>query len=187
VGVGGFLSRHAVVAVFAGAMFEGDLSMVMAGVVAHLGYASLPVAIQAACLGAFAGDLGWYTLGRAGAGHLRETVLYRRAAPLIERLATRLGEVEIVLARFVYGTRIASMIFWGVRGLPLVRFAAFDLLGCTLAALALGLLGYGLSESALVIFGRVRRVERWLAAAALLGATILVTVRAVGRRAARAR
>jgi len=185
--VGGFLVRHALVAVFAGAMFEGDLSMVMAGVVAHLGYVSLPLAIQAACLGAFAGDLGWYALGRAGASTARESVLYRHAAPLIERLATRLGEAEIVLARFVYGTRIASMIFWGVRGLPLVRFAAFDFLGCALAAALLAFLGYGLSESALAVFGRVQRVERWLAAAAVLGGTILVTVRAFGRRAARAR
>ena len=182
-----FLVHYGLVAVFAGAMFEGDLTMVMAGVVAHLGYLRLPFAIEAACLGAFAGDLVWYGLGRRGAAAVRESALYRHAAPIIVRLAARLGEVEIVLSRFVYGTRIASMFFWGVHGLPLARFAAFDLFGCALAPILLGILGYGLSESALAMFGRVQRAERWLAVVAIVGGTILLSVRALGRRAARAR
>jgi membrane protein DedA with SNARE-associated domain len=182
-----FLVRHGLLAVFAGAMFEGDLTMVMAGVVAHLGYLPLSSAVEAACLGAFAGDLVWYGLGRRGAAAVRESAVYRHAAPLIGRLAARVGEAEIVMARFVYGTRIASMVFWGVHGLPLARFAAFDLFGCALAAVLLGILGYGLSESALAMFGRVQRAERWLALAAIAGASLLLSIRALGRRAARAR
>ena len=97
----------------------------------------------------------------------------------------RLGTAQIVMSRFVWGTRIASMFFWGVHGLGLARFAAIDAVGCALAATALGLLGYGLSESALTLFGRIRRAERWLVALAVLGAAILLGLRALARRAAR--
>src|SRR5439155_324566 len=82
------------------------------------------------------GDEAWYVLGPLNSAAVRRSRLYLRAAPLIERLVARLGEREIVLSRFVYGTRIASMFFWGVHGLPYGRFAAFDLVGCLLSAIA---------------------------------------------------
>jgi membrane protein DedA with SNARE-associated domain len=182
-----FLVRHGLVAVVIGATLEGDLTMITAGVVAHLGYLRLLPALQAACLGGFIGDLVWYGAGRWRAAHVRETRLFRRAVPLIDPLVRRLGAGEIVMSRFVWGTRIASMFYWGVHGLGLARFAAIDLFGCALSATVLGLLGYGLSESARTMFGRIRRAERWLVIVALLGVAIVLGLRAAGRRAARAR
>jgi membrane protein DedA with SNARE-associated domain len=182
-----FLARYGAVAVVFGAMAEGDLSIIMAGVVAHLGYMSLWSALEAAWLGAFVGDSAWYALGRLQASAITRSGIYRRAAPLIEALVARLGEGEIVLARFVYGTRIASMFFWGVRRLPFARFAALDLIGCLLSVVVLGLLGFGLSQSAVTIFGRVQRAERWIVMAVIVSAAVVLAIRALGRRAARAR
>ena len=39
------IEQHGAVAIFLGAALEGDLSLVVAGVVAHLGFFSLPLAI----------------------------------------------------------------------------------------------------------------------------------------------
>jgi membrane protein DedA with SNARE-associated domain len=178
-----FLVRYGAVAVFLGAMCEGDLSIVMSGVVAHLGYLSLPAALQAGILGAFLGDTVWYLVGRMQARAVKESRVYRHAAPLIERLVARVGEGQIVLARFVYGTRIASMFFWGVHGLPYPRFAVVDAVGCALSVTALALLGWGLSETAITVFGRVQRVERWLAMAAVVSVGVVLVLRALGRRA----
>ena len=180
-----FLVRHGYLAVVVGAMIEGDLTMITAGVVAHMGYLRLVPALQAAWLGSFLGDLVWYGAGRWRARHVRETTLFRRAAPLIARLVARLGPAQILLARFVWGTRIATMFFWGVHELGLARFAAIDALGCALGVTAFGLLGYALSESALTLFGRIRRVERWLVTFLVLGAAILLGLRALARRATR--
>ena len=182
-----FLVRYGAVAVVLGAMLEGDLSIIMAGVVAHLGYLSLVTALEAAWLGAFLGDTLWYALGRARATAVARSRVYRRAAPLIDRLVARVGDREIILARFLYGTRIASMFYWGVRRLPFVRFAALDLVGCLLSVAVLGLLGFGLSESAVTLFGRVQRAERWILTAVVVCAAVVLAVRAVGRRVARAR
>ena len=79
------------------------------------------------------------------------------------------------------------MFYWGVRRLPFARFAFLDLIGCFLSVLVLGLLGFGLSESAVTVFGRVQRAERWIAMAVLVGAGVILGVRALGRRVARAR
>ena len=182
-GVEDFLVRYGLVAVFFGAALEGDLSIIMAGVFAHLGYFGIVRAIEVACLGAIAGDCGWYWVGRSQSGALRRTRLYRRGAPAIERLVARVGEWEIVLARFVYGTRIASMFFWGVRHLAFVRFLALDALGCVLSVTLLVGVGYALTGSAAVIIGRVRRAERWLAILLAASVGVVLLIRAVSRRA----
>lgn len=182
-----FLTRHGLFAVLAAAAFEGDMSVVLAGVLAHLGFFSLPRAVEAAWLGGFVGDTAWYVLGRLNSTTVRRSRLYERAAPLIERLVVRLGEREIVLSRFVYGTRIASMFFWGVHQLPYARFAAFDLVGCLLSAIVLAGLGFGLSTSAVALVGRVKRAEVWLVGLLLASLALLVGLRHLMRRLARER
>ncbi len=82
-----FLVHYGLVAVFAGAILEGDLTMIMAGVVAHAGYLRLPRAVETACLGAFTGDVVRYVLGRTGAVTVRDGTLYRRGAPIIWKRA----------------------------------------------------------------------------------------------------
>jgi len=181
------LVRYGLLAVVLGAAVEGDISIVMAGVVAHLGFFPPRHAVTCAALGAFLGDCAWYWLGRSHAATVRATRVYTRAAPVIERLAARLGPWEIVLARFVYGARIASMFFWGVHGLGFVRFAALDALGCALSASVLVGLGYALSGGAVALVGRVRRAERWLAVFLVVTVALALTIRALFRRAARAR
>ena len=182
-----FLARYGLLAVFAAAAVEGDASVVLAGVLAHLGFFSLPRAIEAASHGGFVGDTAWYALGRLNAVAVRQSRLYLRAAPLIERLVARLGEREIVVSRFVYGTRIASMFFWGVHGLAYSRFVPFDLVGCVHSASALAGLGFVLSTSAVALVGRVKRAELWLLAVLLASLPVLAAIRHVMRRVARER
>ena len=64
------------------------------------------------------GDSAWYGLGRLRGPRFRGKVL-PRVGPTIERLAQQLGPWELVAARFVYGTKAASMVFWGLHGLRL--------------------------------------------------------------------
>jgi membrane protein DedA with SNARE-associated domain len=174
-----FLARYGLLAVFAGAAFEGDVSVVLAGVVAHLGFFTLPHAVEIAWLGGFVGDSLWFALGRFNAGAVRGSRLYQHAAPVIERLVARLGEGEIVMSRFVYGTRIASMFFWGVRGLSYARFAAFDLVGCLTSATVLAGLGFLMSESAVALVGRVRRAQLWALIGLLVSLAVLSALRHV--------
>src|SRR2546425_6912433 len=130
--------RYGLAVVFFGAAVEGDVTMILAGVTAHIGLFPLPSAIALGALGGMAGDSFFYALGRRHSGSLRTSALYRKAEPAIERFTGRVGELQIGLARFVYGTRMASMLFWGVKGLPFWRFALIDAAGCALWAAVLG-------------------------------------------------
>jgi membrane protein DedA with SNARE-associated domain len=177
------LRRFGVFAVFASASVECDGTLVVAGVLAHLGMLALPIAIAAGTLGQLVGDSAWYVIGRRSAGAIRDTAAYRQVGPTVERLAAALGPAEILAARVVLGTRNASMLFWGMQRLPYLRFIAIDACGCLLWATALTTLGFFGSANAEAVLGEVEVVERWL-----LGAVVVAGVGAlVAHRALRAR
>jgi len=178
----GLIVRYGLAVVFLGAAVEGDVTMILAGFSAHVGLFRLHLAIALGALGGIAGDSFFYALGRRHSGIIRTSALYRKAEPAIERFTGRFGELQIALARFVYGTRMASMLFWGVKGTPFWRFALIDATGCALWAAALGGLGYSLSSSAELVIGRVRRAEIWILAGFAVSLALVLAYRAVALR-----
>jgi membrane protein DedA with SNARE-associated domain len=168
-----FLSQYGLIALFLLATVEGDASLILAGMLAHRGVLSLPAVIVAGAAGNFVGDCAWYFLGRQARARLRETAIYRRAGPWIERVASRLGSWQLLLARVVYGTRNASMVFWGQAHLPFQRFALTDLLGCFLASTGFALLGYLTSQGVEHLLGQVRRLEVGLLITLVVAAVVI--------------
>ena len=170
------LIRHGLLAVFLGSALEGDFTLILAGIVAHLGIFPFPLAVAAGALGSLMGDTAWYSLGRFRGPRFREGKLYRRVGPTIDRLARQLGPWELLAARFVYGTKAASMVFWGLHGLRLPRFLLIDALGCALGSLIFTGLGYLVSGSAMALLGKVRRFELWLLGALVVGVVIVYII-----------
>jgi len=176
------LVRYGGIAVLVGAALEGDASVILAGVVAHMGLLDIRYVMVMAFLGGVLGDWLWFAIGRLGGAAVRGRPRFARVMGLIQRIAARVGVWEIVVARFVYGTRLASMVFWGMHGLPFPRFVVVDAIGCALWAVAFVGVGYGLSGSAAALVGRVRRSERWLAGGVLAAIVVVLLLRAIGRR-----
>ena len=169
--------RYGLAAVFVGAAVEGDLTLILAGVVAHLGYFSVPAAVAAGVVGRIPRGS---RLVRAGP-LARSTVPGRPALPACRATGSRSwragsGAAELIASRFVYGTKAASMVFWGLNGMSLPRFLLVDAIGCVLGSLVFTGLGYAVSGSATVLLGQVRRVERWLLGAVLVGALLVFVI-----------
>jgi membrane protein DedA with SNARE-associated domain len=99
--------------------------------------------------------------------------------PRIQFLSGKWGVWEILAARFVYGSRTASMIFWGVQKLKLLQFVCIDLIGCTLWTTLLITLGFYLSRSAETLIGEVKRIEVWLLGAFIFAVSIFLCLRVV--------
>jgi membrane protein DedA with SNARE-associated domain len=177
-----FLIGYGPVAVAAGAALEGDLTLILAGVIAHLGIFSFGTGVGAGALGTFAADCVWFLVGRWRGPSLRATRVYARVGPGVERLARRVGPLQLIASRFVYGTRIASMVFWGLAGLPAPRFALIDAAGSLLAAAVFGALGWGLSGSVTALLGHIHRIELSLLGALVVGGGIVLWISHVARR-----
>jgi membrane protein DedA with SNARE-associated domain len=173
------IERWGLVAVFLGTLLEGDVVMLLAGVVAHLGFLKFAAAFLAGAAGAIVSDVAWFAAGRWQAGRIRESALYRRAGPGIERVAGRIGPRQVMLCRFVYGTRVPTLLLWAVRGLSFPRFLALDLAGCILWAAAFGCLEYFMSGSAALVMGEVKRVEYWLLGGLLVAIAVVLGLKAL--------
>lgn len=177
-----FLTEYGLIALFFLATVEGDVSLLVGGVLANAGALPLPGVILAGALGNLGGDLVWFWVGRRHSDWIRRTRFYRALGPRIERLTRKLGPWQILAARVVYGTRNASMLFWGQYGLAPLRFILIDGLGCALAATGFGLLGYAVGHGATALTHDVKRIEQWLLVAVVAGAAIVWVVTRIARR-----
>jgi membrane protein DedA with SNARE-associated domain len=177
-----FLSGHGLVALFLIATVEGDVSLLVAGVLAHLGLFDLLGAIVVGAAGNLCGDSAWFAFGRTHRDRIRASRLYRTVGSRIERLAKRLGPWQLLAARVVYGTRNASMLFWGQLALRWDRFLLVDGLGCLLASAGFVTAGFVLGQGAEALTGEVKRVEHWLLGAVLMGAVLVWVISRLVRR-----
>ena len=156
--------------IFLAAMIEADVVPVLTGVVTHLGYVKVGPALLAAIAGAFAGDYLWFCVGRFYSQSIRNSRLYRRVGHMPETLIRRLGPWQIPASHLVYGTRVATMIFWGMQRISTARFALVDGFGCVVLTGVLFTLGLGFSGAASLVIGRVKQVELLL----LVGVVLLL-------------
>lgn len=176
------IRRFGLPAVFLLTAVEGDVALVLGGVAAHLGLLDPVAVIAAGALGGFAGDAAWFAAGAWRADLVRRSAAYRRVGPTLERLVGRFGAWQLLLARPVYGTRVATMLFWGTQRLAAARFTALDLPACTVWAILLVSLGYLSSSSVAAVLGRVRRAEEWLGGAVAVLLAVAVTLHVWSRR-----
>jgi membrane protein DedA with SNARE-associated domain len=182
VGLTQLIIQYGLAAVFLGSGLEGDLSMVLGGVVSHQGYFRPQVAIAAAALGAFCADCVWYAVGRLHAQRLQDAAFYRKVGPRIAAVTRKIGVWQIIAARFVYGTKNATMLFWGLHNLPLLRFVLVDAVGCVLGASFFVGLGYLVGDGAEALLGKVKRFEFLLLGALVVGVLVLVVIRVLAQR-----
>ena len=166
-----FLQNYGLVAVFLAAMFEGDLTLMLTGLLAHLGMLPLVLGVGVGAAGGLTGDLLYFSVGRKLGGRLRRGRL-AQAETRVERLTQRWGLLSLFLARYIYGTRIAAMVYWGARQLSYARFVVVDSLNCALWASVYGSIGFFSSQSTAGLADRMRHLEVSL----LLGLVVFVFV-----------
>lgn len=122
--------------------------LVVAGGLAASGTISAPLVFVLAVLGAIAGDLLWFQLGRRYGARVLLALCGLRSSP--ERCAedrdtlfARFGLKSLLVTRFVPGLAALAPSLAGVAGYRRRHFAAFDAMGAALwagTALALGVL-----------------------------------------------
>lgn len=173
------LIKYGTLAVFLAAMIEADVVPVLTGVVAHFGYVRVGPAVLAATAGAFAGDYVWFCAGVYYSQSIRNSRFYRRAGQVTEKLIRRLGHWQIPASHFIYGTRISTMIFWGVQRTSTLKFALFDGSGCLVLTGVLFTLGFEFSGSASLVVGRVKQVELLLLVGMISALLLYLTGRVV--------
>ncbi len=180
-----FLEQYGVLAVFLCAIIENDVSFILAGVVCDLGIMHHAGAVAAGVLGALIHDSIWFLIGHRGSETIRNHRFYQRVGPLVEGMARRFGPWELFFARFFYGTRNPSLLFWGIQRLPVWKFLALEILSLSIWGYFLVWLGDLLADRTTAFLGRLKVIEHYLLGGLILAVLVYVIGRLFTRRAVR--
>lgn len=159
---------------FAGALFEGETILTLAGLAAHRGHLAWPVLWVLAAAGGMLGDVIYFALGRRYGAEL--IARWPRFVPAIERvrrLVQKNPTLAVILVRFLYGVRIAGPVVIGSSKLPWSRYLALNAIGALLWSACWLTVGYALGAAAEQVVGNLLRIERELFLAVLVGAVIV--------------
>jgi membrane protein DedA with SNARE-associated domain len=167
-----FIGRFGLYAVFILVMIEGDLTLLLAGVLAHsyfFGEHSFAWVLLAGTLGGTASDNIAYLSGREFRKGVRNLRFYRAAKPRMERLTSNFGGLSIFLSKYIYGLRWASCLFHGVGRMPYVRFVLLSLASCFAWVFLLSGAGYFFSGAVMRLIGDFQRLGKVLLVIVVVG------------------
>ncbi|GBE11335.1 MAG TPA: DedA family protein [Gammaproteobacteria bacterium] len=171
------IETYGYAAVVVGTFAEGEVVLLLAGFVVHLGFLSFPGVVAAAWIGILAGDQVYFLAGRlygrrllARSARWREKA--RRADALIQRFQARL----IIGFRFLFGLRIIIPFMFGMGRVSTVRFVLLNGIGALIWTLLGAVLGYLFGAAVETALSRLGYAE-WIAAGTLAG--LIITLRVV--------
>lgn len=167
-----FIEQYGLYAVFLLVMLEGDITLLIGGVLAHSGFFgpnSFILLLIWATLGGFASDNLAYWGGRAFCEGVREFRFYRAARPRLERLTNKFGALSIFLSKYIYGLRWAACVFYGVGRMPYLRFLTLSFFSCLLWVFILAGAGYFFSGAVMGLIGDFQRLGKVLLVIVVLG------------------
>ena len=148
-------------AIFFLTMLEGDITLLLAGVLAHgqaFGEYSFLLVLVVGTLGGVVSDNVAYVLGRGARSSVRQYRFYRAARPRIERLTETFGPLSIFISKYTYGLRWAACIFYGVGKMPYTRFLMLSFASCFVWVLTLAGAGYFFHSAVYNLLGDFHRL-----------------------------
>ncbi|MCY7376762.1 MAG: DedA family protein [Pyrinomonadaceae bacterium] len=170
---------YGIFAVFALCTVEGDITLLLSGVMAHGGFFgpySFGKVFLAGMLGGIVGDNVAYFIGRLFRKTIKHYRFYEMARPRIERLIEKFGGFAIVISKYIYGIRAAMCVFYGIGRMSYPRFLFLDVISCAIWSLILASIGYFFSGAITSIIGDFKQIGIWLFFIVLTGIIIFYVI-----------
>lgn len=166
------VEEFGIYAVFLLCTVEGDITLLLAGVLAKanaFGAWSFWKVVFFGTLGAVVGDSIGYTIGRTFRKRVSEFSFYRHAQPRIVSLTEKFGPLSIFVSKYIYGIRAAWCIFYGVSGTPWYKFLLHDAISCLLWVTVTTGIGYFFGSAIETLIGGFQQIGIALLVVLVLG------------------
>lgn len=150
------IAQYGVYAVFLLCTVEGDITLLISGVLAHSGFFGSYSFIKVlffGTLGGIVGDCFGYLVGRIFHENAKHYRFYQVAQPRVEKLIEKFGGFAIIISKYIYGIRVAMCVFYGVGKMPFWRFLGLSAISCLTWVMLLAGVGYFFSGAITSIIG----------------------------------
>lgn len=122
-----WIKEYGYVILFLWSILEGEMGLIMAGILSHTGDMSVPIAIAVAALGGFVGDQIYFYIGRYNKNYI-VTKLHsqRRKFAIAHLLLKKYGWPIIFVQRYMYGMRTVIPMAIGLTKYSARQFALIN-------------------------------------------------------------
>ena len=155
------IEQYGIYAVFALCTVEGDITLLLSGVLANSGFFG-PYGffwvVFFGTLGGMVGDSFGYMIGRIFHKNAKDYRFYQVAQPRVEKVIEKFGVSAMVISKYIYGIRVAMCVFYGVGKMPFLRFIGLSAISCGLWVTLLSGVGYFFSGAITSMIGDFRQI-----------------------------
>jgi membrane protein DedA with SNARE-associated domain len=103
-----WLKEYGYIVLFAWSILEGEIGLIMAGIMSHTGDMFLPIALLVGALGGFVGDQIYFYIGRFNKRYIHNQLhTHRRKFAIAHLLIKKYGWPIIFVQRYMIGMRTA--------------------------------------------------------------------------------
>lgn len=173
------IEQYGIYAVYALCTVEGDMTLLISGVMAHgefFGKWGFFKVFLAGTLGGMSGDMFGYWVGRIFHENAKHYRFYQMAQPRVQKLIDKFGGSAIVISKYIYGIRVAMCLFYGVGRMPFLRFLMLDAISCSIWVLILAGAGYFFSGAITSVLGNFKQAGIALFFIALVGIVVFYLI-----------
>lgn len=121
------IKEYGYIILFLWSILEGELGLIMAGLLSHSGDMNLYIAILVGGCGGFAGDQIYFYIGRFNKGYIREKLKsQKRKFALAKVLLDKYGWPIVFAQRYMYGLRTVIPMSIGTTDFNAKKFALIN-------------------------------------------------------------
>jgi len=146
-----WLLHYKYLALFIWSYFEGEIGLMLAGLLIKEGVFDAKITFLVAVSGALLGDLTTFSIGKIFEKKAL-LMLSKEKRYKAKRWIDRWGEYVLIFERFIYGTHIPVLLFFGSMNYSYAKFFLYDIIGVVLWALSFLSIGYLFGQSAIDTF-----------------------------------
>jgi len=165
-----FMQSYGLLVIFFGVLLEGEITIIIAGILCQRGTLLLGETFIVVVIAAFLSDQIWFHLGRRyGQYFLNKFPSLLKHQHKIQPWIQDKRDYIAFAGRFIYGTRIIGYLLLGMHGYSIKRFMLIDSFVATSWCFLGVSLGYFLGTSADSIFGDIKYIEKLLLLIVVVG------------------
>ncbi|MFA6143955.1 MAG: DedA family protein [Sulfurimonas sp.] len=152
-----WLKEYGYIVLFGWSILEGELGLVMAGIMSHTGDMILPIALLVGALGGFVGDQIYFYIGRYNKTYIYTKLhTQRRKFAIAHLLLKKYGWPIIFVQRYMYGMRTAIPMAIGLTKYSARDFAFVNFISAIFWAAMTIIPAYYFGDELLAILGWIK-------------------------------
>lgn len=157
------LTAYQLPAIFVGSFFFGETVIITAGFLSAQGYWSLFNVFWLAFLGTIVSDTLWFLFGQQLLTYLHKWDRYQaKTTQLLKKMQQLSGErpfLILLFIKFLYGTRILTIMYLSIRRVGLWTFVLYDSLGSLIWLAVIVPIGWLAGKSIIDLWPYLNRIE----------------------------